>query len=310
MKIMMYCLLLINFPLMAADFKSPKSEKLAQQLVRSINQILTEIAEQEIAAGAAPEDIAIYLNQLEKYDSGRFGAILDNNRLGKIVSITPKSPASLLGLKSGDVLLTVNGNQVSQADDTWRNNLQYAQDKTPVEITLNRNGTDLALKGQFSAKFTPSWELISNSELITNSASFAAQIPYFDNDKKSFTLPTESENRHPDDNLNPNLGCGRVFVYNNEDLDYRTDALIRIDDKKVPRGKTRHKLSVGSHKLELRSVFPSNKYFYTINIAKNSVYHIGFVNHGNWLDEKGNKMLPDDYVGPAVIKVTTQQCQL
>ena len=298
MKIMTCCLLIINLPLLASDFKSPKSEKLAAQLVRSINQKLTEIAEHEIAAGVAPQDIVLKLSQLERYDSGRFGAILDKQTLGKIVSVTPKSPANQIGLQSGDTLLSINNSVVSQSDDTWLSLLQYAQDKTPVSITIQRDNKQLKLNGTFKAKFTPHWELTSSNEQMDTESIQTILMPRVHSANKTIVHKDSKET------LTDTSSCGRIFEYNSANFDFRIASIIKIDSKKVPPGKTRHKLSVGPHNIKYKNAN------FTINIKPNTVYHVAPVQGNSWFDESGKGLLPEDYNGPAIIKTTIQKCEM
>jgi S1-C subfamily serine protease len=45
---------------------------------------------------------------------------LKNTTAVQIVEVIPKSPAFLTGLKEGDILITLNGNQITKVDDIHR----------------------------------------------------------------------------------------------------------------------------------------------------------------------------------------------
>ena len=312
MKTIISCLLLINLPLMAADLKSEKSQKIAQQLVRSINQKLTEIAELEIAAGVKPENIVIDLSQRQRFDSGRFGAIIDAKQLGKVLSVTPNSPAFLIGLHSGDVILSVNNTMISQENTNWRKQLQYAQDNTQIKLTVLRDNKKQQLTGSFQAKYTPQWQLNSSKKLLLDENNDALT-------KQQAIEPTAGKNNTNIDNL-PAQGCGRVIVgktFKKRALDKFTGltsiaVITSINGKPILRGKTRFRLPVGRHSFNIGTLYNDNASGtkFALTIAPNTNYYIANVISAKWVDAQGNYVSSKPYTGPVVYQTLSKECEL
>jgi len=306
MKKILIAFLMINLPLMASELKSEKSQKIAQQLVRSINQKLTEIAELEVAAGVKPENIAVDLSQHQRFDSGRFGAILDVKTPGKVLSVTPKSPAYQLGLQSGDVILSVNNSPITQTDANWRDQLQYLTDNSPVQLKVLRSKKELLLKDTLPAKFTPQWQLTSSADLLLES------------DINSLQSLQQVEDKLSDINSQETLSssCGKVVT--GRFIKYKTGkvTVTAIDGKNVDTRQKRFKLSIGDHVLTIKNMstmtslraisgdFKKTKFH--INVKENELYYLGYVKD---TVVKGSNATGMTYSGAAILKVARQNCE-
>jgi len=322
MKIIICCLVLLSLPCTATEFKSPKSQRLVDQLVRSINQKLSEIATLEMAAGVEPEEIKIDLSQQERFDSGRFGAILDARSLGRVISVTPKSPAYQVGLHSGDTILSVNGISVTLTNKKWQNQLQYAKDNTPIKLTIKRDDVELLLNGTFRAKYTPQWQLNSSKKLLLNGKLSANYIPQWQLSSKS-SIQTDSPTGN-DINIKPTensaFGCGRVIVgkaLRKQALDKFTGlssvaVITDIDSNPIIRGKTRHRLPVGKHTLGVGTLYNDNASGtkFALTIEPNTNYYIAYVSKAKWQDKQGESVSKSAYTGPVVYKTKTVDCEL
>ncbi|MCW8865853.1 MAG: PDZ domain-containing protein [Colwellia sp.] len=311
MKKIICGLILLSLPVFADELKSVKSKMLAEQLVRSINQKLADITALELAAGVKQENINISLTQVSRYDSGRFGAIMDADKLGLILSVTPNSPASLLGVQSRDIILRVNDRLITDKNFNWKAQLQFAEDNTKVSILVERKSRKLLLKGILKGKYIPNWQLSSSNELRPNDK---LNYPNLVNTSlASIDMPVREESGNIAEN---NKACGRVVAY--EYFRARKGKIIpinaidyihRIDGDRVAGGKTRFKLTPGKHVLELMFKYGTKKKF-IIHIKENITYSIGMVGDTEWLDDEKNIILPADYSGPAIIKTQAQKCEL
>ena len=311
MKNLVCFLFILTYPTIAHEFKSPQSQHIADQLVRSINQKLAEIAALEISAGANPEDIRIDLSQVERYDSGRFGAILDARTQGKIISITPKSQAYKLGLQSGDTIIEVNGSPVLLSDTSWHKQLQYEDENSSITLKIRRNEQELILGGALKAKYTPQWQLNSSKDLLLVGTLKAKYIPQWSLSSSSL-LPI---NHSRSINLNQPTSdlassCGRIIIgrYLSEFTRHSgTAAVTNIDGKYVNTEILSHKLTIGEHTLKVhRRYAKKNKDIISLTIEPNTTYYIGYVDDAEW--ESG--AINDLYSGPSIIKTKHQACNL
>ncbi len=280
MKILLLSVFFISFSTYASEFKSLEAKKLAEQLVRSINFKMQKITELELAAGSDKQDINITLNQKESFDSGRFGALIDKKVLGKVLTVTPGSQADKLGLKSGDLLLAINHTPIEQPGFDWRSSLQYIADKTPILLSVSRNNEQLTLRGQFSAQYIPSWQLVTH-----NSKKMTAEI----NDK----------------------ACGRIFVgfrpKNTDRERLQTEAGIHsIDGIRKNMALERFKLTPGQHDLKIFRKFGSGKQEMTIDIEANKNYYLLYKEES----AAKNGYIKTKIYAPVIHAVEHQLCEL
>jgi len=310
MKNLVCYLLILTFPLAAHEFKSPKSQHIADQLIRSINQKLAEISKLEIAAGAHPDDITIDLNQAERYDSGRFGAILDARTQGKVLSITPRSQAYKLGLQAGDIIIEINDSPILLKETAWHKQLQYAENNSSITIKVKRNNQELTLGGTLNAKYTPQWQLNSSKDLLVVSTLQPKYIPKWSLGSKSL-LPIKHNNAI---DLSPtkddfSISCGRVIVGRYLSKFSRhsgTAAITNIDGRYVNTENLTYQLAAGEHTLKVQKRYAKqNKDIITLSVEPNTNYYIGYVDNAEW--EGG--AIDDLYSGPSIIKTKHQLCQ-
>ena len=316
MRTLLFGLILFSLPLFAGELKSREAQLLADQLVKSINQKIADIAALEIAAGVAPEDVKILLSQHKRFDSGRFGAILDANEAGKVISVTPKSQASMMGLRSGDIIVAVNGQALDAENKVWQSQLQYTKNDTKVRLTVKRDASELLMSSVFKAKYTPQWQLLSSKELLLSAKFKAKYIPYWE---LTINAPIFAA-RQEDNNIPKNIdGCGRVIIVNSVSISpsrstgLRDTAVIKeIDGDTLVRGASRYRLTAGSHYLKIinRNNLKSTSEHFKIALAPNTSYYIAYAKNAKWVDEAGKNLDEGKYTGPVIWKTKKQACQL
>jgi|GEM_PF-1806258 len=300
----------------SGEFKSPQAQKLADQLVQAINQKVAEIAALEIAAGVAPKDVKINLSQQERYDSGRFGAIIDAKNTGKIISVTPRGQASQLGLRSGDVILAVNNQPLNTSNKAWLSALQYADDNTEIALKVRRNSQELLLSGTFKAKYIPEWQFISSKELLLQGKLKARFIPEWSLNISAPVMP-EKVVRRNESNIPPD-SCGRIIVSGNASAPnpfngIQSIAVIKaIDDERVMRERTRIKVSPGDHRFKISSAFEKNEEpnEYSLYVEPDKNYYMIYAKSVDWRDESGNLLDEKSYTGPIIWKISQQECEM
>lgn len=307
--------LLPTLSVTANNLKSTQAKQIAIQLQKTIDQKLAEITELELAAGTAIEDISIELSQNRRFDSGRFGAILDANQPGKIVSITPKSQAFNLGLMSGDTITQVNGNQVSATNNTWQQALTKAPHNSPLTITIRRASETLTLTGMLKGKFVPQWQLTSSGGL--NDGLTANHIPYWEkNGSGPIFSSQEMQATAATGNVNQ---CGRIIVVNSVTISpsrhsgLKSTAVIKeVDGFQWLMDKSRLRIAVGNHQLRIGDKFDLPKDFrdFSLNVEANTNYYIVFTRNKVWVDSNGEPLPFGKYTGPVIWKTKKQACEI
>lgn len=162
MRIKYLSILLVALPIAAGEFKSPQAQRIAEQMSQVIAQKVQEITALEQAMGV--KSVQIHLSQPEQFNSGRFGIILSTNSPGLVISVTPNSQASNIGIQSGDQITSVNGTDIVDNLKPALAVLQYAENETSIEITIKRNGKLKILTGTLTAQLTPGWTFTTKKQ--------------------------------------------------------------------------------------------------------------------------------------------------
>ncbi len=295
------------------ELKSLAAQQAAAQLKRIINDKLQQIVALELAAGVDINDIDYGLQQGVKNSHERFGALLSATNKGLILSITPNSPASKLGLVSGDVIINVNDSSLN--NDTFTELIQqhYVNHTNPISIKFERDGRAQYLSGELSSLMTPAWTLAMN--------------------KITLTAPEQQAN----DLQEPSEQCGRIIVgkfmpREEGDISQKNAVTIRaIDGLKqklwIKGGsatfgaggsagdhyKTRFKLTAGKHTLivsprrafqqgEDHDIQFSEEREFVIDIAANTTYYLVYDTRKDSLYSKTNM--------PIIWQTKPQACEL
>lgn len=316
MKIISYCLLFIfSLSGTAAELKSAQSKQIAQQLQKTINQKLAEIVALELELGTPLEDISVNLSQNRRFDSGRFGAILDANLPGKVVSVTPRSQAAELGLLSGDVILEVNGEAPDFSSRTWHESLQNLPNNTKVSIKVLRQQQEQLLAGKLKAQFIPKWELMSLADVNLDGSNVLSHIPYWQPEANGPIFESqydidEAMSEHENE-------CGRIIVVNSLSISpakysglKSTVVVKEVDGFQWLMDKSRLRIGVGKHIMRIGDKFDLPKDFkdFSINVEADTNYYIAFTRKKNWVDSNGEELVFGQYTGPVIWKTTQQAC--
>lgn len=314
MKPIFFILLFVSTALQGAELKSAQSQKVAEQLIQVVNQKLAEIAALELAAGASTDDIEIELFQHARFDSGKFGAILSAEKVGQILSVTPRGQASLLGLQSGDVIKKVNNVSINEAGSSWAMHLQYMPNKTPLSLLVNRNGEDVLLQGTLKAKYIPQWQLLSAEKLAVSGKETYKHIPFWHLDVDQPIFVDESHSRIV--SHDGSTDCGQIVLVNSLSMTpsrftgLKDTATIKDVNGEPWGDKSRQRFPVGTHYMKIGSKYDTPKEIknLSITIEANTNYYIAYVRKSPWVDEHGTEIDIGTYTGPVVWKTTNQSC--
>ncbi|MEW6982418.1 PDZ domain-containing protein [Colwelliaceae bacterium 6471] len=315
MKAILLMLILLGLPALASELKSKEAQIIADQLTKSINQKIADIAALEIAAGVAPEDIHINLSQQKRFDSGRFGAILDQRTLGKVISVTPRSNASEIGLRSGDIILSVNDQPLNANNNKWRSELQYTKNNSPVKLTVIRDTNEMLMAGVMKAKYIPKWQLVSSKELLLSGKFLAKYIPEWE---LNINAPLLSSTEKEDEIQTVQGECGQLVVVNSVSIapsrstGLKDIAIIKEIDGKPARDASRYRLPTGSHEIKIdNSIGMQNDgEYFKVLVEANKSYYIAYTTNSKWANEEGKLLTLDEYTGPVIWKTLDQACKM
>ncbi|MFD2167736.1 hypothetical protein ACFSJY_15900 [Thalassotalea euphylliae] len=317
MKYWLYVLCLSCLPAYAGELKSSQSKEIAEQLVRTINEKIAEITALELAEGVPIKDIEINLSQAKRFDTGRFGAILDANVTGRVVSVTPRSQAYELGLQSGDIIKKINDKAFSEAAKTGFKELQYLKRDTSVVMKVDRLGDVITLSATLKARYIPQWQLNSTEWIddVTDNIQFA-HIPYWDQDLNSPIFSSAQERLASSSNFDND--CGQIIVVNSVSIapprysGLKTTTVIKsLNDQPWIKDGSRTRVSVGKHQLRIGNKYDLPKEFkdYTVNVRANTNYYIAYTRNQSWVDDSGKALELGKYTGPVIWKTTQQSCE-
>ncbi len=300
----------------AEELKSKQSQQIAEQLVRTINQKIAEITALELAEGVPIKDIAIELSQDKRFDTGRFGAILDANQAGFVVSVTPRSQASRLGIKSGDIIKSINGRSFKESAQSGFKGLQYLPNNSLVTVAVERSGEVKELTAKLAAVYIPQWQLSSAEWLENGLQLHSSHLPYWheESDAPIFTSVREtSKTSAQEENA-----CGRIILVNSLSIappkysGLKTTTVIKeVDGMPWVKDKSRVRVDVGTHLLKVGNKYDLPKEFrdYRINIEADTNYYIAYIRNNSWVDDNGEELSLGKYTGPVIWKTTQQACE-
>ncbi|REL28331.1 PDZ domain-containing protein [Thalassotalea euphylliae] len=316
MKYLVIALLLLASNVNGNELKSAQAQQIADQLVRTINQKLAEITALEVAEGVPIKDIHINLTQGKRFDSGRFGAILDASQPGRVVSVTPRSQASQLGIQSGDLIVAINDIPFVDGAAGAARLLQYLPNDSLVKIDVRRNGKSLILKAHLKAKYLPQWQLTSAESLGSDTGLNSSHVPYWQLEENAPIFASMRE-KHMD--VVTKLGsCGRIILVNSLSISptkysglKNTTVIKEVNGQAWMKDKSRVRVDVGLHRLRIGNKYDLPKEFrdFTINVAANTNYYIAYTRNKAWVDDKGTNLALGKYTGPVIWKTTEQACE-
>lgn len=294
------------------QFKSEKSYQVANQLQRTINDNLQQIIALEAAAGGDVSKLDYALLQESQSSYQRFGAVLSTTTNGLVLSVTPNSSASKLGLESGDVIVNVNNLSLEKSNINTLIEKHYLENNHTISIKVLRDNRVQNLSGELSSLVTPAWTLS------------------VDNINQDKLLASNVDQQEPDGQ------CGRIIVgkfmpREEGDITQRNAVVIKeIDGVKQRLSalvgfsaatpefiKTRFKLKAGQHRIlvspRIAYIQGDNPQDYTyirfsderefsINIEANTTYYLVYDTRKSSEYSKTNI--------PVVWQTKSQHCEL
>ena len=244
--------LLCSPTLSANELVSAEAKLLAEQLKQHVAPYMNKIAQYELKAGVTIDQLALTINQEPQFNTGRFGALLDTQKTGLVLSVTPQSSAEKLGIKAGDKITKVNGNNVQSSDNAWITALQSQEKSTDVSLEVIRQNKPITLQGQLQPIYTPGWQLSINTSPLT--------------------LLSMAEINSPQVNNN---NCGRIMI------NQETSELMAINNQAIANNEYGiYRLPLGDVALTIKGTGKAAEFraqTAKITIEPNTTYHIAYV---------------------------------
>lgn len=136
-----------------------------QRLRAELRAVMTELVESGAFGAAPPHDIRLDIDTPAQRVSN-LGLLVDSRRDDRdgvhVLAITPGGAAERMGLRSGDVLLAVNGAPLENADGasaTLRRSVDELPDGAQLAFDVRRDGRRQTLAGTPSSVYLPAMHL-------------------------------------------------------------------------------------------------------------------------------------------------------
>ncbi|HEX5123172.1 MAG TPA: PDZ domain-containing protein [Rhodanobacteraceae bacterium] len=221
-----------------------------QRLREELNVVMMDLIQSGAFGNTAPQQIAINIDSPPQKVSN-LGLLVDSKGGGAgdglhVLAVTPGGNAERMGLRAGDVLVALNGTQLSAADGaaTLRNTVDTLPDGGRLDFNVRRDGRATTIGGAATSMYLPAMHLSvgSGTALASNADSAGARAAAGSSGAYGNGPPDTSQ------------GCGRI---NDFDVAPRGQSLhkatiIAIDGHTPgPHGSQSYQVSVGPHTLKV-----------------------------------------------------------
>lgn len=218
-----------------------------QRLREELNVVMMDLIQSGAFGNTAPQQITIDIDSPPQKVSN-LGLLVDSKGGAgdglHVLAVTPGGNAERMGLRAGDVLLALNGTQLSSADGaaTLRNTVDTLPDGGRLDFNVRRDGRATTIGGAATSMYLPAMHLSvgSGTALASNAGDSGARG----------SAPGSYGNGPAD----TSQGCGRI---NDFDVAPRGQGLhkatiIAIDNHAPgPHGSQSYQVSAGPHTLKI-----------------------------------------------------------
>lgn len=220
-----------------------------QRLREELNVVMMDLIQSGAFGNTAPQQIAINIDSPPQKVSN-LGLLVDSKGNATdglhVLAVTPGGNAERMGLRAGDVLVALNGTQLSAADGaaTLRNTVDTLPDGGRLDFNVRRDGHATTIGGAATSMYLPAMHLsVGSGTALASNAGGAGP-------RASGSAPGAYGNGPTD----TSQGCGRI---NDFDVAPRGQGLhkatvIAIDGHTPgPHGSQSYQVSAGPHTLKI-----------------------------------------------------------
>ena len=218
-----------------------------QRLREELNVVMMDLIQSGAFGNTAPQQIAIDIDSPPQKVSN-LGLLVDSKGGAgdglHVLAVTPGGNAERMGLRAGDVIVALNGTQLSSTDGaaTLRNTVDALPDGSRLDFNVRRDGRATTVGGAATSMYLPAMHLSvgSGTALASNAGEQGARG----------SAPGAYGNGPAD----TSQGCGRI---NDFDVAPRGQGLhkatiIAIDNHAPgPHGSQSYQVSAGPHTLKV-----------------------------------------------------------
>jgi len=281
-----------------------------EQRVRAeLRAVMTELIESGAFGNAGPGDIHLAIDTPPQQVSN-LGVLVDSARKDRdgvhVLAITPGGAAQKMGVRSGDVLVAVNGRSLAESDAAaalLRGTIEALPNGGALGFDVRRDDRLLSLNGTLSSIQLPAMRLtIGDGELVAS-----------------------ADGSGPNSRSGPNSGCGRIsdFDVAPHQQGLHAAKIISIDGVAPgPQGSHSFRVAAGRHTVKvaelidsrylpfndrLRNSGPSASHYKTIEVevapdtTSLIAAHLDDARRGDWKDGA--------YWSPVAWKQISESCR-
>ena len=289
-----------------------------QRLREELNVVMMDLIQSGAFGNTSPQQIAIDIDSPPQKVSN-LGLLVDSKGGGAgdglhVLAVTPGGNAERMGLRAGDVLVALNGTQLSPAGGaaTLRNTVDALPDGGRLDFNVRRDGRATTIGGAATSMYLPAMHLSvgSGTALASNGAGSGAQ--------------GSSPGSYGNGPADTSQGCGRI---NDFDVAPRGQGLhkatiIAIDNHAPgPHGSQSYQVSVGPHTLKVGENIEERYFSFNsrqrnsqvgggyktieVNVAPNTTYLVA----ARLNEDKRDNPANGAYWDPVVWKETPETCR-
>lgn len=221
-----------------------------QRLREELNVVMMDLIQSGAFGNTAPQQIAIDIDSPPQKVSN-LGLLVDSKGGAgdglHVLAVTPGGNAERMGLRAGDMLVALNGAQLSSTDGaaTLRNKVDTLPDGGRLDFNVRRDGHATTVGGAATSMYLPAMHLSvgSGTALASNAGDSGARA-----------AAGSSPGGYGNGPADTSQGCGRISDF---DVAPRGQGLhkatiIAIDNHAPgPHGSKSYQVSTGPHTLKL-----------------------------------------------------------
>jgi hypothetical protein len=148
----------------AAHSRATAGLTVEQRLREELNVVMMDLIQSGAFGSTAPQQIAIDIDSPPQKVSN-LGLLVDSKGGAAdglhVLAVTPGGNAERMGLRAGDVLVALNGTQLSSADGaaTLRNTVDTLPDGSRLDFNVRRDGRATTIGGAATSTYLPAMHL-------------------------------------------------------------------------------------------------------------------------------------------------------
>jgi PDZ domain-containing protein len=291
-----------------------------QRLREELNVVMMDLIQSGAFGNTAPQQIAIDIDSPPQKVSN-LGLLVDSKGGSgdglHVLAVTPGGNAERMGLRAGDVLVALNGTQLTAADGaaTLRNTVDTLGDGSRLDFNVRRDGRATTIGGAATSTYLPAMHLSvgSGTALASNGDAGSARA-----------AAGSAQGAYGHGPADTSQGCGRINDFDVAPRGQRLHkaTIIAIDNHTPgPHGSQSYQVSTGPHTLKVAEHIESRYFSFNdrqrnaqvgggyktieVNVAPDTTYLVAARLNEDQRDNPANGA----YWDPVIWKETPETCR-